>query len=122
LAHRQGQAKIPAVAYKVTSATIESNAVAALMNITRSRILLVAGIAGFVGWLGAFVWHEASTSSLVDRSRISLGRDFLAFYSAGQIVRSGQGREFYDGELQRRRQAAILAPEKQGGYHYRHRR
>jgi hypothetical protein len=86
--------------------------------LTSPRVLRALGVLFLAIWTAAFVVHELSTPGLVDRKGIAVGRDLIAFYAAGRIVSNGEGRALYDTRLQRRVQAAIVAPQVQQGYCY----
>jgi hypothetical protein len=82
-----------------------------------SRLWLMGGIFG-VFILAAFVVQHATARRLVDDQEVILGRDFVAFYTAGRVVRDGHGRQIYDYATQASAQAAVIAPETREGTAY----
>lgn len=89
-----------------------------IVRLTRPRFLAVAGSCFVVVWIVAFIGHELATPGLVNHQGNAVGRDFLGFYAAGKIVRSGDGRALYDPARQVQTQAQILAPDVQRGHIY----
>jgi glycosyl transferase family 87 len=82
-----------------------------------ARLRLMAGVFGAL-LLAAFVMRHATAERMVEPDGAVIGRDFLAFYTAGQIVRMGRGAELYGFGLQTRLQARLIAPEKPQGTAY----
>ncbi len=89
-----------------------------ITKLTSPHWLGLTGMALFVGCGIGFVAHHASADSLVNDNNVAIGRDFLAFYLAGQIVANGQGQNLYDGAEQQRTQDAVLAPAELDGLAY----
>lgn len=61
---------------------------------------------------------HAGPGPLVGPDGAVLGRDYLAFYAAGRIVREGRGARLYHPALQAKAQQAVVAPERLPGFAY----
>ena len=69
-------------------------------KITSPPFLGMVGVALFVGWGVGFVFYHAAADRLVDANNIVLGRDFMAFYVGGSIVKDGNGERLYEPAFQ----------------------
>lgn len=87
-------------------------------KITSPPFLGMVGVALFVGWGVGFVFYHAAADRLVDANNIVLGRDFMAFYVGGSIVKDGNGERLYEPAFQQVTQDAILGAEKLQGLSY----
>lgn len=89
-----------------------------LHRLTKPDRLKFAGLLCLLGWVAAFFWTNVLPDRLVGSKDVVVGGDFMAFYAAGETVRSGQGASLYSATVQRQVQARILEPETQKGFYY----
>jgi hypothetical protein len=83
---------------------------------TPRRLLLIFGIIVFVT-LAAQVRAVAQREGAFYKSgEVPVGADFFVFYSAGQIVASGDGEQLYDLDRQRVEQARTLGTDEFDGF------
>jgi len=87
-------------------------------SITTPTVLRPVALVVAVVWLGSFVFHQTRASGNLDPRGAAVGGDFLVFYAAGEIVRSGRGGRLYDPEVQREAQAPVLGGQRLGLYYF----
>ncbi len=78
------------------------------------RLRLFGGLL-LAGQVLAVVLQVTTAPTLIDASGVAVGRDFIAFYTAGHVVARGEGRRLYDYPTQARAQAELLAPATREG-------
>lgn len=89
-----------------------------IRNLTAPQMLWIFGVVCCLAWSAVYIVHHLQRETLVDQNGVVVGKDFMAFYIGGTIVRHGKARQLYDGALQRQTEAEVLAPETREGYSY----
>jgi hypothetical protein len=89
-----------------------------LSNMTSPRRLRLLGVAFLAIWTISYVYYHVSDPRLVRDKEILYGRDFMAFYIAGMMIRENNGANLYRPAYQQHAQDRILHPEKTKGLNY----
>lgn len=87
-------------------------------SITSPTVLRPVALVIAAAWLGSFVFHQVRADGNLDPRGAAVGGDFLVFYAAGEIVRSGDGGRLYEPEVQREAQAPVLGGGRPGLYYF----